>query len=97
MEDKTKSMREQNIVIQNREKSVITGVEDILSFDDELQGQTLLLSDDADHIPGVSALQDTTRLAEIMTDGALEAALLEQFRLPVHIPRRLFQQLSILA
>ena len=36
MEDKAKSIREQNIVIQNREKSVITGVEDILSFDDEL-------------------------------------------------------------
>ncbi len=36
MEDKTKNFKEQNIVIQNREKSVITGVEDILSFDDEL-------------------------------------------------------------
>ena len=36
MEDKAKNIREQNIVIQNREKSVITGVEDILSFDDEL-------------------------------------------------------------
>ena len=32
MEDKAKSIREQNIVIQNREKSVITGVEDILTM-----------------------------------------------------------------
>lgn len=31
-----KSFKEQNIVIQNREKTVVTGVEDILSFDDEL-------------------------------------------------------------
>ena len=31
-----KNIREQNIVIQNREKTVVTGVEDILSFDDEL-------------------------------------------------------------
>ena len=29
-------MEEQNIVIQNREKTVVTGVEDIHSFDDEL-------------------------------------------------------------
>ena len=31
-----KSFKEQNIVIQNREKTIVTGVEDILSFDDEL-------------------------------------------------------------
>lgn len=31
-----KNFKEQNIVIQNREKTVVTGVEDILSFDDEL-------------------------------------------------------------
>ena len=31
-----KSLKEQNIVIQNREKTIVTGVEDILSFDDEL-------------------------------------------------------------
>ncbi len=31
-----KSFKEQNIVIKNREKTVVTGVEDILSFDDEL-------------------------------------------------------------
>ena len=31
-----KNIREQNIVIQNREKTVVTGVEDVLSFDDEL-------------------------------------------------------------
>ncbi len=36
MEDKNKTFKEQNIVIQNREKAVITGVEDIHSFDDEL-------------------------------------------------------------
>ncbi len=36
MEDKNKSFKEQNIVIQNREKAVVTGVDDILSFDDEL-------------------------------------------------------------
>lgn len=36
MEDKNKDFKEQNIVIQNREKTVVTGVEDILSFDDEL-------------------------------------------------------------
>lgn len=36
MEDKNKVLKEQNIVIQNREKAVITGVEDIHSFDDEL-------------------------------------------------------------
>ena len=36
MEDKNKGFKEQNIVIQNREKAVVTGVEDILSFDDEL-------------------------------------------------------------
>ncbi len=36
MEDKNKDFKEQNIVIQNREKVVVTGVEDILSFDDEL-------------------------------------------------------------
>ena len=36
MEDKNKQFKEQNIVIQNREKAVVTGVEDILSFDDEL-------------------------------------------------------------
>lgn len=36
MEDKNKDFKEQNIVIQNREKAVITGVEDIHSFDDEL-------------------------------------------------------------
>lgn len=35
MEDKNK-FKEQNIVIQNREKAVVTGVEDIHSFDDEL-------------------------------------------------------------
>ncbi len=34
MEDK--KFKEQNIVIQNREKTVVTGVDDILSFDDEL-------------------------------------------------------------
>ncbi len=34
MEDK--NFKEQNIVIQNREKTVVTGVDDILSFDDEL-------------------------------------------------------------
>ena len=33
---KEKSFKEQNIVIQNREKTIVTGVEDILSFDDEL-------------------------------------------------------------
>ena len=31
-----KIIKEQNIVIQNREKTIVTGVEDILSFDDEL-------------------------------------------------------------
>ena len=31
-----KDFKEQNIVIQNREKTVVTGVDDILSFDDEL-------------------------------------------------------------
>ena len=31
-----KSFKEQNIVIQNREKTIVTGVEDILSFYDEL-------------------------------------------------------------
>lgn len=36
MEDKNKTFKEQNIVIQNREKAVVTGVEDIHSFDDEL-------------------------------------------------------------
>ena len=36
MEDKNKGFKEQKIVIQNREKAVVTGVEDILSFDDEL-------------------------------------------------------------
>ncbi len=36
MEDKNKTFKEQNIVIQNREKTVVTGVEDIHSFDDEL-------------------------------------------------------------
>ena len=36
MEDKNKTFKEQNIVIQNREKAVITGDEDIHSFDDEL-------------------------------------------------------------
>jgi len=36
MEDKNKQFKEQNIVIQNREKAVVTGVEDIHSFDDEL-------------------------------------------------------------
>lgn len=36
MEDKNKTLKEQNIVIQNREKAVVTGVEDIHSFDDEL-------------------------------------------------------------
>lgn len=36
MEDKNKTFKEQNIVIQNREKAVITGVEEIHSFDDEL-------------------------------------------------------------
>lgn len=36
MEDKNKIFKEQNIVIQNREKAVVTGVEDIHSFDDEL-------------------------------------------------------------
>ena len=36
MEDKNKTFKELNIVIQNREKAVITGVEDIHSFDDEL-------------------------------------------------------------
>lgn len=36
MEDKNKQFKEQNIVIQNREKAVVTGVDDILSFDDEL-------------------------------------------------------------
>lgn len=34
MEDK--KFKEQNIVIQNREKTVVTGVDDIISFDDEL-------------------------------------------------------------
>jgi len=36
MEDKNKGFKEQNIVIQNREKAVVTGVVDIHSFDDEL-------------------------------------------------------------
>ena len=36
MEDKNKTFKEQNIEIQNREKAVVTGVEDIHSFDDEL-------------------------------------------------------------
>ena len=31
-----KIIKEQNIVIQKKEKTVVTGVEDILSFDDEL-------------------------------------------------------------
>lgn len=31
-----KNIKEQNIVIQNRDKTIVTGVEDILSFDDEL-------------------------------------------------------------
>lgn len=36
MEDKSKDFKEQNIVIQNRKKTIVTGVEDIHSFDDEL-------------------------------------------------------------
>ncbi len=36
MEDKVKNVKEQNIIIQNREKAIVTGVSDIHSFDDEL-------------------------------------------------------------
>ena len=54
MEDKNKTFKEQNIVIQNREKAVITGVEDIHNYTTLIKEELpdILVEDDCKSIGG---------------------------------------------